>query len=105
MSSLDLLALYSFPTRRSSDLSEKPIVIKDGRFGPYITDGTTNVSLRATETVEEITEPVAIEKLAEKRAKGPAKKPARKAPAKKAPAKKAPAKKAPAKRASTTGKK
>ena len=59
--------------------SEKPIVIKDGRFGPYITDGTTNVSLRATEKIEEITEQVAIEKLAEKRAKGPAKK---KAPAK-----------------------
>jgi DNA topoisomerase-1 len=58
--------------------SEKPIVIKDGRFGPYITDGTTNVSLRATEKVEEITEQVAIEKLAEKRAKGPAKKPAAK---------------------------
>jgi len=69
--------------------SEKPIVIKDGRFGPYITDGTTNVSLRATETVEEITESVAIEKLAVKRAKGPAKKPARKATAKKAPAKRA----------------
>ena len=67
--------------------SEKPIVIKDGRFGPYITDGTTNVSLRATEKVEEITEQVAIEKLAEKRAKGPAKK------------------KAPAKRATTTRKK
>jgi DNA topoisomerase-1 len=67
--------------------SEKPIVIKDGRFGPYITDGTTNVSLRATEKVEEITEQVAIEKLAEKRAKGPAKK------------------KAPAKRTTTTRKK
>ncbi|MFC7375253.1 type I DNA topoisomerase [Brachybacterium sp. GCM10030267] len=56
--------------------SEKPIVIKDGRFGPYITDGSTNVSLRSSESVEEITEKVAVEKLAEKRAKGPAKKPA-----------------------------
>ena len=72
-------------------VSEKPIVIKDGRFGPYITDGTTNVSLRATEKVEEITESVAIEKLAEKRAKGPATK---KAPAKRTTTrKKAPAKK------------
>src|SRR5699024_3531173 len=52
--------------------SENPIVIKDGRFGPYITDGTTNVSLRATEKAEEITETIAIEKLAEKRAQGPA---------------------------------
>ena len=59
--------------------SEKPIVIKDGRFGPYITDGSTNVSLRSTEKVEEISEQIAIERLAEKRAKGPAKK---KAPAK-----------------------
>jgi DNA topoisomerase I len=69
--------------------SEKPIVIKDGRFGPYITDGTTNVSLRATEKVEEITETIAVEKLAEKRAKGPAKKPAAKRTTtrKKAPAK------------------
>ncbi|NMA76674.1 MAG: DNA topoisomerase I, partial [Actinomycetales bacterium] len=72
--------------------SEKPIVIKDGRFGPYITDGTTNVSLRATEKVEEITESVAIEKLAEKRAKGPAKK--------KAPAQRA----APRKKSTTTKK-
>lgn len=83
-------ALYALPKTRgraaakpplkelgTDPTSEKPIVIKDGRFGPYITDGTTNVSLRATEKVEEITEQVAIEKLAEKRAKGPAKKPAR----------------------------
>ncbi|WP_010532720.1 type I DNA topoisomerase [Brachybacterium squillarum] len=58
--------------------SEKPIVIKDGRFGPYITDGTTNVSLRSSESVEEITPEHAVERLAEKRAKGPAKKPAAK---------------------------
>ncbi|MGO2584730.1 MAG: type I DNA topoisomerase [Brachybacterium tyrofermentans] len=77
--------------------SEKPIVIKDGRFGAYITDGTTNVSLRASETVEEITEKVAIEKLAEKRAKGPAKKPAAK--------RKAPAKKSTTTKKSTTAKK
>ncbi|MGO2310965.1 type I DNA topoisomerase [Brachybacterium tyrofermentans] len=77
--------------------SEKPIVIKDGRFGAYITDGTTNVSLRASESVEEITEKVAIEKLAEKRAKGPAKKPAAK--------RKAPAKKSTTTKKSTTAKK
>ncbi|MDN5900805.1 MAG: type I DNA topoisomerase [Brachybacterium sp.] len=79
--------------------SEKPIVIKDGRFGPYITDGATNVSLRATEKVEEITEQVAIEKLSEKRAKGPAKK---KAPAKRAAA---PKKASTAKKSTTTTKK
>ncbi|WP_114853554.1 type I DNA topoisomerase [Brachybacterium sp. YJGR34] len=106
------LAIYAQPKTRgraaakpplkelgTDPTSEKPIVIKDGRFGPYITDGTTNVSLRSTEKVEEITEKVAIEKLAEKRAKGPAKKPAAKRTTtrKKAPAKKAPAKKASAK--------
>ncbi len=60
-------------------VSGKAVTIKDGRFGPYITDGTTNVTVPRTETVEGITQERAFELLAEKRAKGPAK---RKAPAK-----------------------
>ncbi|WP_159623410.1 type I DNA topoisomerase [Ruania rhizosphaerae] len=75
--------------------SGKPVVVKDGRFGPYVTDGTTNATLRAADSVETIAADRAYELLAEKRAKGPAKKkaPARKPAAKKAPAKKAATKK------------
>lgn len=51
--------------------SGKPIVVKDGRFGPYVTDGTTNATLRKDDSVEEITAERAQELLAEKRAKGP----------------------------------
>ncbi len=51
--------------------SQKPIVVKDGRFGPYITDGTTNVTLRKADTLESLTHEIAVERLAEKRAKGP----------------------------------
>jgi len=77
--------------------SGKPIVVKDGRFGPYVTDGETNASLRKGDLVEELTMERALELLADRRAKAPAPK---KAPAKKAPAKKkAVAKKAPAKKA------
>ncbi|SDG49934.1 DNA topoisomerase I [Pseudonocardia oroxyli] len=74
--------------------TDKPMVIKDGRFGPYVTDGETNASLRKGDSVEEITDERASELLAERRAKAPVKKaPAkRKAPAKKPAAKKAPAK-------------
>lgn len=54
--------------------SGKPVVIKDGRFGPYITDGTTNVTVPRSSTVEEIDADQAYTLLAEKRAKGPAKK-------------------------------
>jgi DNA topoisomerase-1 len=67
--------------------TEKPLVIKDGRFGPYVTDGEYNASLRRAQTVEELTLAEASEMLAEKRAKGPAKSPrktARKAAPKKA---------------------
>ncbi|MEU8152396.1 type I DNA topoisomerase [Micromonospora sp. NPDC048986] len=67
--------------------TEKPMVIKDGRFGPYVTDGEFNASLRRGQTPEALTIEEASEMLAEKRAKGPA--PRKKAAAKKAPAKKA----------------
>jgi len=56
--------------------SGTPMVIKDGRFGPYITDGAVNVTVPRGETVEDITPERAAELLADKRAKGPA--PARK---------------------------
>ena len=73
-------------------LTEKPLVIKDGRFGPYVTDGETNASLRRGQTPEALSLEEASEMLAEKRAKGPA--PKKKAAAKKAaPAKKTAAKK------------
>jgi DNA topoisomerase-1 len=56
----------------------KPIVVKSGRFGPYVTDGETNASLRQGDDPESITHERALELLAERRAKGPAaKKPAR----------------------------
>jgi DNA topoisomerase-1 len=58
--------------------SGKPIVVKDGRFGAYVTDGTTNRTLPRDTTPESITREQAIELLAEKRASAPAKK---KAPA------------------------
>jgi DNA topoisomerase-1 len=54
-------------------LSGKPVVVKDGRFGPYVTDGETNASLRSGDSVESVTLERASELLAERRAKGPAK--------------------------------
>ena len=71
----------------------KPVVIKDGRFGPYFTDGETNVTLRRGDDPATVTPERAFELLAEKRAKGPAKKPARKTAAKKTTAKKTTTKK------------
>ncbi|GAA3064778.1 MULTISPECIES: type I DNA topoisomerase [Actinomycetes] len=58
--------------------SEKPVVVKDGRFGPYVTDGETNVTVPRGTSVESLTKERAFELLAEKRAKAPAKKGARK---------------------------
>jgi DNA topoisomerase-1 len=76
-------------------VSGAPMVVREGRFGPYVTDGETNASLRKDDDVETITVERAAELLADRRARGPApkKRGARKAPAKKA-AKKAVAKKA-----------
>jgi DNA topoisomerase-1 len=50
--------------------SGKPLVVKEGRFGPYVTDGETNASLRRGDDVERLTLERALELLAERRAKG-----------------------------------
>jgi DNA topoisomerase-1 len=52
--------------------SGKPLVVKDGRFGPYVTDGETNASLRRGDDVDGLTIERAVELLTERRAKGPA---------------------------------
>jgi DNA topoisomerase-1 len=51
--------------------SGKPLVVKEGRFGPYVTDGETNASLKRGDDVEGLTLERALELLAERRAKGP----------------------------------
>jgi DNA topoisomerase-1 len=125
----EALEIYSQPKQRgraaakpplkelgADPVSGKPVVVKDGRFGPYVTDGETNATLRSGDSVETITPERGFELLAEKRAKGPVKKTAKKAPAKKAttaktaaakkaaPAKKTAAKKSAAKKTATTSK-
>ncbi|WP_411109632.1 type I DNA topoisomerase [Streptomyces sp. c-19] len=114
----EALAIYAQPKQRgraaakpplkelgTDPVSEKPVVVKDGRFGPYVTDGETNATLRTDDSVETITPERGYELLAEKRAKGPAKKTAKKAPAKKAPAKKTATKTAAKKTTATAAKK
>jgi DNA topoisomerase I len=49
----------------------KPMVIKDGRFGPYVTDGETNASLRKGDEVATITAERAAELLADRRDAAP----------------------------------
>ncbi|MFD6308541.1 type I DNA topoisomerase, partial [Streptomyces sp. NPDC060223] len=108
----EALEIYSQPKQRgraaakpplkelgADPVSGQPVVVKDGRFGPYVTDGETNATLRSGDSVEEITPERGFELLAEKRAKAPAKKTAKKTAAKKTTAKKAaPAKKTAAKK-------
>jgi len=69
------------------------IKLMAGRYGPYVTDGTTNATLPKDKQPEGLTEEEAVTLINERAAKGPAKG-KKKAPAKKAPAKKAPANKA-----------
>ena len=87
----EALALLAQPkTRRARGTAKPPlrelgpdpasgrqIVVKDGRFGRYVTDGETNATLRGAESVESLTLDRAVELLAERRARGPAAKPAR----------------------------
>jgi DNA topoisomerase-1 len=83
----EALAIYAQPKQRGrrgataapplKDLgtdpaSGRPMVVKEGRFGAYITDGETNVTVPRGAQLEEITSERAAELLAEKRAKGPA---------------------------------
>ena len=99
----EALKIYAEPKRRGRQSAAAPpvrelgtdpatgkqMVIKDGRFGPYVTDGETNASLRKGDDVLSITDERAAELLADRRARGPAKRPAKKTARKKAPAKKA----------------
>jgi DNA topoisomerase I len=107
----EALKLYAEPKRRgrqaaaatpplkelgNDPVSGKPMVVKEGRWGPYVTDGEFNASLRKSDSVETLTDERAAELLAEKREKGPApKRTTHKAATKTAP------KKAPAKRPAT----
>lgn len=97
----EALALFAAPKTRgrrapapplkelgTDPLTGKPMVIKDGRFGPYVTDGETNASLRRGMSVETMTLEQASQMLMERRAQGPA------APRKKAAKKAAVSKKA-----------
>ena len=93
----EALKIYSEPKRRAGQrastpplrelgndpATDKPMVIKDGRFGPYVTDGETNASLRKGDDVLSITDERAAELLADRRARGPVKR-TKKAAAKKA---------------------
>jgi DNA topoisomerase-1 len=113
----EALAIYSEPKQRgrassaplkelgNDPVSGRPMVVKDGRFGPYVTDGETNSTLRKGDDPESITPERGAELLAEKRAKGPttrkraAKKTTKKAATKKTATKKTAAKKSVAKKA------
>ncbi|MGH9152714.1 MAG: type I DNA topoisomerase, partial [Acidimicrobiales bacterium] len=87
----EALAIYAQPKQRRGQAAAAgplrelgpdpatgaPMVVKDGRFGPYITDGECNVTVPRGESVEEISPERAAELLADKRARGPAPKKAR----------------------------
>lgn len=108
---LEIYALPKYGARRASSalaefeadpVSGKPIRVRDGRFGPYVTDGETNVTIPRGVSPEDVTFEMAVQMLADKRAKGPAPKRGRASTAKKAPAKKTAAKKPAAKKATAS---
>ena len=75
-----------------NDVSGKPMTVKDGRFGPYVTDGETNASLQRGDTPETMTDQRANELLSARRAReaeGGGKKATKKKKTKKKAAKKA----------------
>jgi DNA topoisomerase-1 len=106
----EALAIFAQPKQRGRRAAAAPlkelgpdpvtqgvVTVREGRFGPYVTDGETNASLRKGDDVEAITLERAAELLADRRARGPAtKKKAAKKVAKKAAAKKTAKKAAPA---------
>jgi DNA topoisomerase-1 len=110
------LAIFAQPKQRGGRAAAAPlkelgpdpvtqgvVTVREGRFGPYVTDGETNASLRKGDDVESITIERAAELLADRRARGPAtkKKAAKKSGAKKTAAKKTTAKKTAAKKTAT----
>jgi DNA topoisomerase-1 len=109
----EALAIYAQPKNRGRRVAAAPlrelgpdpatgaqIVIKEGRFGPYVTDGTTNATLRRGDDTSTVTLERAAELLADKRTAGPSapRRGAKKSAAKKTTAKKTAAKKTAAKK-------
>ncbi len=97
----EALAIYAQPKQRGRGAAKPPlaefgedpssgkkVTVKEGRFGPYVTDGETNVTVPRAMDPESLTAEQAYQLLADKRAKGPAKKPARKSTARKPAARK-----------------
>jgi DNA topoisomerase-1 len=81
----EALAVLAQPKRRRGQAAAAPIrelgpdpatgrdmVVKDGRYGPYVTDGETNASVPKDEAVETLTPERGADLLAARRAKGPA---------------------------------
>lgn len=110
----EALAIYAQPKTRgrgattvplkelgNDPVSGKPMVVKDGRFGAYVTDGETNATLRKDDEPESLTPERGAELLAEKRAKGPTtrKRTTKKTVTKKTATKKGAARKSAAKKA------
>lgn len=90
---------------QKSPVTEEEVKLLDGRYGPYVTDGSTNASLPKDAKPEELTFEQALNLLAERAAKAPAKKKKKKKAAKKKTAKKKTAKKKKAAKKKTTTKK